>query len=439
MSESAEDPRRVGFIERDRRRNRRRVRNLAARGRPRAEPPQGRHLPQRHRLLRTRRPRRFGHRAVQGPQGRGRRFPGDAGGAGTGRQLGPAASFPLEVEKDDPPPSPAAQPARAGGAATPARRPTRATFAASSCRSTARSTTCRSATSRRRRCGARRTAWLSTTTAPACRRGGIVQNLSGEDWTNVSLSLVAEAPLAFDAVLATPVIPTRPTVTDGGDVIAVVPRTETTLAEAPPAPPPRLASPRPPPWRDVSDEAEPPDEQEIARPPRGGEADGEDMMLSLSGPAEQALSAGGGGGAYSRQTRNLAALAAIGVQSGSTRYDLPATVTIPDKSATMVMLLDLRVPGEILALLRAGRRRAGVVVAPVPRRALHQQDRRAARARAARDLLRRVIRRAGDDRPAARRRHRHRSVRHRTPRRRRRRRASTARKARAFTTSRRGS
>ena len=53
---------------------------------------------------------------------------------------------------------------------------------------------------------------------------GIVQNLSGEDWTNVSLSLVAEAPLAFDASLATPVIPPRPTVSDGGDVIAVVPR-----------------------------------------------------------------------------------------------------------------------------------------------------------------------------------------------------------------------
>ena len=61
---------------------------------------------------------------------------------------------------------------------------------------------------------------------------GIVQNLSGEDWTNVSLSLVAEAPLAFDASLATPIIPPRPTVSDGGDVIAVVPRSETSLAQA---------------------------------------------------------------------------------------------------------------------------------------------------------------------------------------------------------------
>src|SRR5439155_3407677 len=46
-------------------------------------------------------------------------------------------------------------------------------------------------------------------------------------------------------------------------------------------------------------------------------------------------------------------LAAVGVQSGTTRYDLPAAVTIPDKSATMVMLLDERVPGEIIALYAA--------------------------------------------------------------------------------------
>src|SRR5204863_4778692 len=71
---------------------------------------------------------------------------------------------------------------------------------------------------------------------------GIVQNVSGEDWTNVSLSLVAEAPLAFEATLATPVIPGRPKVTDWGDVIAVVPRSETSLANEPPAPPPMAAA-----------------------------------------------------------------------------------------------------------------------------------------------------------------------------------------------------
>src|SRR6185295_14278129 len=78
---------------------------------------------------------------------------------------------------------------------------------------------------------------------------------------------------------------------------------------------------------------------------------GEDQLrANLRGAPARGPAGGGGETAYSRQTRNLAALAAIGVQSGTTRYDLPAAVTIPDKSATMVMLLDRRVPGEIIAL-----------------------------------------------------------------------------------------
>ena len=66
---------------------------------------------------------------------------------------------------------------------------------------------------------------------------GIVENLSGEDWKNVKLSLIAGAPLAFQADLGTPVIPPRPMVTDEGEVIAAVPRAETTLRQEPPPPP----------------------------------------------------------------------------------------------------------------------------------------------------------------------------------------------------------
>ncbi|MFO0653391.1 MAG: AgmX/PglI C-terminal domain-containing protein [Polyangiales bacterium] len=60
---------------------------------------------------------------------------------------------------------------------------------------------------------------------------GIVQNLSGEDWSNVHLSLVAGAPVSFRSELAQAVIPTRPVVTDQGAVIDAVPTTETTLAQ----------------------------------------------------------------------------------------------------------------------------------------------------------------------------------------------------------------
>ncbi|MCA9591553.1 MAG: DUF4139 domain-containing protein, partial [Myxococcales bacterium] len=61
---------------------------------------------------------------------------------------------------------------------------------------------------------------------------GIVQNLSGEDWRDVKLSLVAGAPLAFEAQLGASSIPQRPIVTDEGEVIAAVPKGDTTLEEA---------------------------------------------------------------------------------------------------------------------------------------------------------------------------------------------------------------
>jgi hypothetical protein len=53
---------------------------------------------------------------------------------------------------------------------------------------------------------------------------GIVQNVSGEDWSDVNLSLVAGAPVSFRSQLSRPVVPLRPTVTDQGAVIDAVPR-----------------------------------------------------------------------------------------------------------------------------------------------------------------------------------------------------------------------
>jgi hypothetical protein len=73
---------------------------------------------------------------------------------------------------------------------------------------------------------------------------GIVQNLSGEDWHEVALSLVAGAPLAFQSTLGTPVVPQRPVVTDQGEVVAVVPTGVTSLDQsAPPEPAPAPEAP----------------------------------------------------------------------------------------------------------------------------------------------------------------------------------------------------
>jgi len=265
-----------------------------------------------------------------------------------------SASFPLDVEKDDPPaPSPSPMMAgRKAGVAAPGDDPNKLHRVIMSLDGKEHDL----------QVGyiAQTPVWRPSyrlvvdKDAASLQTWGIVQNLSGEDWTNVSLSLVAEAPLAFDASLATPVIPARPTVTDGGDVIAVVPRAETSLAEAPPPPPPAPEAMLSP-----AEQAKPAPVASAAPAPRYRESKKAKRSVA-AGSALDDLEYGGGGlrgpaaqaaaPAYSRQTRNLAALAAIGVQSGTTRYDLPAAVTIPDKSATMVMLLDQRVPGEIIAL-----------------------------------------------------------------------------------------
>lgn len=204
---------------------------------------------------------------------------------------------------------------------------------------------------------------------------GIVQNQSGEDWKGVKLTLVAGAPLAFQATLDKPVIPQRPVVTDQGEVIGSLPQTETTLASMAPPPPP----PPPPgaygygeggqgedgPTLDgllAEAEAAPADEADM---PMGGMAMKRPMSASqpMKKSADRARSMGanyGGGypgpapapvyrpepGVVPSGPRNVSALAAVAVEGGTTRYDLPFAVDIPNKSATMVLLLAQRVPGE---------------------------------------------------------------------------------------------
>ncbi|HSO37926.1 MAG TPA: DUF4139 domain-containing protein [Labilithrix sp.] len=197
---------------------------------------------------------------------------------------------------------------------------------------------------------------------------GVVQNLSGEDWRNVRLSLVAGAPLAFEAQLGEAIIPQRPVVTDRGEVIASVPKGDTSLGQG--AQPDR-------------DHDGVPDAKD--RAPSGGEEREDDAEVSKA-EAQKPRSGSGkaaapsGAAARARGTkapapeapaamdrpaspppppppppktqvpRSLRSLAAVAVEAGTTRYDLPQPVTIPDKSATMVLLLSRRIPGEALFL-----------------------------------------------------------------------------------------
>ncbi|WP_437738112.1 hypothetical protein [Sorangium sp. So ce1335] len=201
---------------------------------------------------------------------------------------------------------------------------------------------------------------------------GIVQNLSGEDWKGVKLSLVAGAPLAFQATLDQAAIPPRPIVSDQGEVIASVPTSETTLAsEAAPPPPPPAPMPMDAPLAEAgaadayAPEAE--EAQAAGRPGAMSRAEAakpaaKRATVPHAAPAPAAAPQWRGAAPVQQPKsmeprpmnpsppRNVSALAAVAMEAGTTRYDIPFPVDIPDRSATMVLLLARQVPGESIFL-----------------------------------------------------------------------------------------
>jgi len=201
---------------------------------------------------------------------------------------------------------------------------------------------------------------------------GIVENISGEDWKDVELSLVAGAPLAFESTLGDPVMPARPIVTDSGEVIAAVPEGMTSLneregsavnrvgpaAEAAPAPPPPIVQPAAPArqpsasagsGRFAGAAAPSPKKATVKRGAAPEpEADLDDSKYSFSDEERRAAPVEGKNGLSA--PRRISALAAVAVDSGATHYRLPVRVTLPDASATMVLLINQRVAGEAVFL-----------------------------------------------------------------------------------------
>lgn len=197
---------------------------------------------------------------------------------------------------------------------------------------------------------------------------GIVQNQSGENWKGVTLSLVAGAPLAFQATLDKPVVPPRPIVSDQGEVFGSIPTGETSLADqpAPPPPPPPAwaATPGGPMGGAMAEAAMDEDQEEYsgvekkeamkdaklarrATVTRGAaKGDYGAMPMSQSMPAAAPKPYEPPRGVMPSAPRSVSALAAVAMEAGTTRYDIPFPVDIPDKSATMVLLLAKKVPGD---------------------------------------------------------------------------------------------
>lgn len=204
----------------------------------------------------------------------------------------------------------------------------------------------------------------------------VVDNTSGESWQDVQLSLTSGAPLAFRYDLHTPRDAERPDLSNSAvHKQASVALGERTLAEegAPPAPQPAPA----------------------AQAPSASEAEsdyyygGDDALLDMSGTGS------GGGGlrakkdsarrappskaaagmvapaappppvvSFDQMQNNALADARAARVSGLTRFDLPAKVTLPDGSATMVALIQKPVPGEQVFLFKPGGSGSGYELNP---------------------------------------------------------------------------
>ncbi len=201
----------------------------------------------------------------------------------------------------------------------------------------------------------------------------VVQNLSGEDWTEVRMSVTSGAPLSFRSDLGRPVIPRRPMITDTGEVVAAPVHGEISLRSSA-----------------MTEEDAPVDESEILMPaesPSAGYASprstaaASKMRPAARGDAslrsraaeryaldddldgvlagKPGVSPQGIGGEANQQTvdvrgllGSVGELAAGAVHEGVTRYDVADLVTVPNNGSTMVAIINQTIPGEDALLYR---------------------------------------------------------------------------------------
>lgn len=188
----------------------------------------------------------------------------------------------------------------------------------------------------------------------------VVSNVSGENWDHVRLALTSGAPLAFRYDLHTPEDVERPDLTQSGvNKHAQVAFGEATYAEPPPppaavAPAPSMAPPAPLAEKESYEaDEELADDAVVAQSASGAAAASRrrDMAKKMAvpprAPAPSAvdLQALVQSGAPQTTARRVA---------GLTRFDLAERMTLPDGSASMVMLINQLVNGEETYLYKPG-------------------------------------------------------------------------------------
>ncbi|MCH2109692.1 MAG: DUF4139 domain-containing protein, partial [Polyangiaceae bacterium] len=178
---------------------------------------------------------------------------------------------------------------------------------------------------------------------------GIVQNQSGEDWQDIELSLVAGSPLSFQSTLADTILPERPLLTDRGDVVSVIPESLVEYPEAEEVDSPRpaaglgLAEAETQSYRSASKKME---RAPSRRAPSRKPASRSPAAFKVKPSAQN----------YQMSVQTLQEKS-VETTSGSSTFHAPQRVTIPNQSATMVLLLQKDVEGR--AFFSYDKRRSG--------------------------------------------------------------------------------
>lgn len=163
----------------------------------------------------------------------------------------------------------------------------------------------------------------------------VVHNRSGEDWSDVRLSVVSGAPLAFRSTLGEAFVPSRPVLEDHGDVVAAIPQGGT-IVGSPAAIAAAAGS------RREAKHAEASARVGMPMAPPGSN----DYAYRADASAVSATGEGSTPWAPPPPVED-----ATVAQSGSmSRFDLPSAITVPDGSATMALLNAKVVKGEVVLL-----------------------------------------------------------------------------------------
>ncbi len=226
-------------------------------------------------------------------------------------------------------------------------------------------------------------AWVEKDKGVQLQGWAIVDNTSGEDWTDVKLTLVAGSPLSFRYNLHTPHMVDRPDLSprlpqtadappepDVGVQPAEPPPPSPASAAAPAAPMEEMAKKLSAASKDMGGEAELDDES----PAKGGGGGGGGPMRSrragaaremalaekpMDAPRPKAQSRGPGGGDANEEAkrRDAAARSAHALMSGREvgalyAYEAQHAVTVPDRSAALINLINKKLDGRDVLLFR---------------------------------------------------------------------------------------